>query len=167
MSLSEQLVSNGYRVAVLCGGNSSERDVSLVSGQSVADAFEEAGVPCDLFELSENALPTTLNPSIHLVLPIVHGTYGEDGTLSAELAAGGFAYAGCDQSSSVLCFDKLACKAVAARMGLPVAMDIILSKGEEACYEDLSEVLGTSIILKPRSHCSRTLNRRATHFPCR
>ena len=150
MEWPDQFTKAGCRVAVLSGGSSSERDVSLVSGKAVIDALEQSGIPCELFELKENSLPSELDPSVHLVLPIVHGSYGEDGCLSADLERYGFAYVGCDQASSVLCFDKLACKAIAARIGLPVAPDRLLVPGEKISFEDLQMDLGPTIILKPR-----------------
>jgi D-alanine-D-alanine ligase len=149
MELPEVLRGEGLRVAVLCGGSGSEREVSLVSGKAVMDAFDAANVPCDLFQLTGHALPEELDPALHLVLPIVHGAYGEDGMLSAELAAGGFSYAGCEQSASVLCFDKLACKTIAARVGLPVADDYLLPAGENHSYEAIAGTLGPTFILKP------------------
>jgi D-alanine-D-alanine ligase len=116
----------------------------------VAEAFHAEAIPCDLFELKENALPRELNPSVHLVLPLVHGTYGEDGLLSAELSMGGFAYAGCDHAASVLCFDKFACKSIAARVGLPVAPDLHLLPGVTRSYGEIAEAVGATFILKPR-----------------
>ncbi|MEX0326724.1 MAG: D-alanine--D-alanine ligase [Puniceicoccaceae bacterium] len=150
MGLPESIRSAGYTVAVLCGGSSSERDVSLVSGKAVAVALEAAGVPCELLELEENRLPGNLHPSKHLVLPVIHGTYGEDGLLSADLESRGFAYAGCAQASSVLCFDKLACKAIAARLGLPVAKDLLLTPASRPEYGEVVAELGDTFILKPR-----------------
>lgn len=150
MDIKESILSGGYRVAVLCGGSSSEREVSLVSGSAVAEAFESIGVPCDLFELEKNAVPAGLFRNTHLVLPLVHGTYGEDGHLSAELDYLGYAYGGCDQASSVLCFDKLASKAIAAHCGIPVARDRFIPAGEAVRHADLSGKLGEHYILKPR-----------------
>jgi D-alanine-D-alanine ligase len=150
MSVAERIHETGRRVAVLCGGNSSERDVSLVSGAAVAEALESLDVPFELYELVENRLPEELAPSKHLVLPVIHGTYGEDGRLSAELDQAGFVYAGCDQQSSVLCFDKFATKAIAARLGLPVAGDRLLAAGELADHNELTTQLGSPVILKPR-----------------
>ncbi len=150
MNLKQQLESLGCRVAVLCGGRSNEREVSLVSGRSVAQALADREVPHDLFELSENALPDKLDPRVHLVLPVIHGTYGEDGGLSADLDRGGFVYAGCDASSSVLCFDKLSSKGIAARVGLTVAPERWLQAGQSVDFEDLASDLAPPLILKPR-----------------
>lgn len=150
MSVAERIHETGRCVAVLCGGNSSERDVSLVSGAAVADALESLEVPFEIYKLVDNRLPQELDPSRHLVLPVIHGTYGEDGRLSAELDQAGFVYAGCDQQSNVLCFDKFATKAIAARLGLPVAEDRLLEAGGSVDYDQLKTRLGTPMILKPR-----------------
>ena len=150
MGEAELIRESGLRVAVLCGGSGSEREVSLVSGRAVAKAFEETGIPCDLFELPGNRLPELLSVENHLVLPLVHGTYGEDGRLSAELEAGGFAYGGCDQAASVLCFDKLASKAIARHLDIPVAKDCLLAPGRAPAHEELVRQLGQTCILKPR-----------------
>ena len=150
MDVCSDILKTGYRVAVLCGGSGSEREVSLVSGKSVAEAVRSHGLPCDLMQMPANKLPGELDPAKHLVLPIIHGTYGEDGVLSADLDRGGFAYAGCDQASSVICFDKLACKAVAAHLGLPMARDCYLPAGSEVSFSRLTEALGLPFVLKPR-----------------
>ncbi|MGC9450292.1 MAG: D-alanine--D-alanine ligase family protein [Oceanipulchritudo sp.] len=150
MDTKGRILENKYRVAVLCGGESSEREVSLVSGRAVAEAFSSLHIPCDLFELERNRVPSGLFRDTHLVLPVVHGTYGEDGRLSAELEYLGYAYAGCDQASSVICFDKLACKAISARLGIPVARDIHLPAGDIPDHGELEKTLGTPFILKPR-----------------
>lgn len=146
----ETLTLGDFRIAVLCGGKGSEREVSLVSGRAVAQAFAGLNLPCDLFELTENQLPPELKQETHLVLPVVHGAYGEDGQLSAQLDAGGYAYAGCGQSASVLCFDKLACKAIASRLGLPVATDFLLEKTAVHSFKEIASSLGEVFILKPR-----------------
>lgn len=142
--------SSGMRIAILCGGTGTEREVSLVSGNAVHSATTELGLPCDLFDLTRDALPDGLDPSVHLVLPIVHGTFGEDGRLSALLEQGGFAFAGCDMPSSALCFDKYACKAVAARLDVPVARDYLIQADQPSTYAEIRTALGTKMILKPR-----------------
>lgn len=150
MTRRESILADGYRIAVLCGGDTTEREVSLVSGRAVREAVDGLGLPCDLFELEGNKLPQALDPDRHLVLPIIHGVYGEDGRLSAELDAGGFAYGGCGQASSVLCFDKLVSKAIAARLGIPVARDVLIFPDKLPDYKELADALGEPFILKPR-----------------
>ena len=93
------------RISVLSGGVGAEREVSLQSGQSLADALEELG-PVDLIDLVDTKLPDELDPRSTIVFPIIHGTFGEDGTLQALLEDAGFAFAGCDAASSRLCMHK-------------------------------------------------------------
>ena len=103
--MSDSTISSNPRIAVLSGGVGAEREVSLQSGQSLADALESVG-QVDLIDLVETKLPSELDPASHIVFPIIHGTFGEDGTLQALLEEAGFAYAGCDSKSSRLCMHK-------------------------------------------------------------
>ena len=91
---------------VLCGAVSPEREVSLRSGRAVAGALPG----CRLVELERNELPEWLDAARQVVIPVIHGDYGEDGTVQAELDARGVAYAGCEAAASRLCLDKVATK---------------------------------------------------------
>lgn len=150
MNLKATLQSEGKRIAVFCGGESSEREVSLISGKAVADAFTSLGIPCDLFAIDSNELPDSLNAEEHIVLPVIHGSYGEDGVLSAELDRKGYLYGGSGMAASAICFDKLVSKALAERLGIPVADEILLAPSCDLGYEEISHVLGDAFILKPR-----------------
>ncbi|MEX0320757.1 MAG: D-alanine--D-alanine ligase [Puniceicoccaceae bacterium] len=150
MSLKAILQSEGRRLAVLCGGESTEREVSLVSGKAVADAFTALGIPCDLFAIESNELPASLKAEEHIVLPVIHGTYGEDGVLSAELDRKGYLYGGSGMAASAICFDKLVSKAMAERLGIPVADELLLVPPCELGYGEISQSLGDAFILKPR-----------------
>ena len=78
-------------VIILCGGQSSESEVSLRSGRAVAAAVPGAR----LVELSTDALPAWLQPGTHLVFPVLHGGWGEDGGVQGELEARGIGRASC------------------------------------------------------------------------
>ena len=71
-------------IAVLSGGISRERDVSLESGQAVTAALKE-NYSVDLFELNEMALPTNLDAERQVVFLTLHGTFGEDGEIQKML----------------------------------------------------------------------------------
>jgi D-alanine-D-alanine ligase len=116
----------------------------------VAKAVESTGLPVKLIELQENHLPDTLDPHVDLILPVIHGKYGEDGRLSAELDRIGFAYAGCQQAASVICYDKVASKSIAARQGIPVAVDHYVYPESIPDYRTLANLLGSPFIMKPR-----------------
>ena len=91
--MSDSTISSNPRIAVLSGGVGAEREVSLQSGQSLADALESVG-QVDLIDLVETKLPSELDPASHIVFPIIHGTFGEDGTLQALLEEAGFVFRG-------------------------------------------------------------------------
>jgi len=146
----EALKASNLRIAVLCGGSGSERDVSIASGKAIEEALIQCALPCDCFTLAGNRLPAGLDATVHIVLPIIHGTYGEDGQLSAELEAGGFAYAGSGAAASALCFDKLVSKAIASRLGLPVCPDALLFAGKSRSFAEITGRVGLPFILKPR-----------------
>ena len=139
-----------FRFVVLCGGPGPEREVSLSSGAAVEEALAGAGLAVRRVDLEEAALPPDLDPARDLVLPLVHGLYGEDGRLSAALASRGMTYGGSGAAASALCFDKWACKAAAARLQIPVAADRLLDPGFAPDYSDIVRHLGSPFILKPR-----------------
>lgn len=107
------------RVLVLSGGNSNEREISLRSAENVVEALQVAG-----FEVSE-ADPAsadfnleTLIKEVDVVLPVLHGGDGEDGTIQSQLEAIGIPYLGSDSVSAALSFDKVKTKEVLAENGI-------------------------------------------------
>ena len=87
------------KIAVFSGGISPERDVSIVSGENVANALSKNFEVLPV-RLDKNELPGGISPDEYIVLPAMHGDYGEDGTLQAQLDSAGFEYAGCGSLSS-------------------------------------------------------------------
>jgi D-alanine-D-alanine ligase len=118
------------RIAVLRGGRSSEHDVSLRSGASVATGLEQAGhevIPV-LIERdggwSQEGEEVTLTPGAGLLgadvaFPVLHGPFGEDGTVQGLLECLDVPYVGCDVLASALCMDKLSLKRLLAFHGVP------------------------------------------------
>lgn len=149
MRIREHLRERGGRVVVLCGGSGAERAVSLDSGRAVGEALALAGFPVACIELETDALPAGLDVRRDIVLPLVHGTYGEDGRLSAELEALGVPYGGSDARSSALAIDKAFCKELAARVGLSVAPHIRFAAGERLDVGAIVEQVGLPFVLKP------------------
>lgn len=137
-----------FKVAVLSGGISSERDVSLVSGAhilaSLSKKFDTRG-----FELEKNELPAGISPDEWVVFPAMHGEYGEDGTLQAELESAGFSYAGSPSLSSRACMSKPAAKALMMRAGVPVARGFAFPAARPPSYAEASALLGEKMVLKP------------------
>ena len=132
-------------IIVLCGGRSSEREVSLRSGQAVAAASPGAR----LVELATDALPAWLDPSRHVVFPVLHGGWGEDGGVQAELEARGIAFAGCASAASRLCMDKVATKRAMRGAQVPAIPEVAFAGDAKPAAADLIASLGEDIVLKP------------------
>lgn len=132
-------------VLVLCGGRSSEREVSLRSGAAVARALPGSR----LVVLDEDAVPAWVDSDRHVVLPMLHGGWGEGGGLQAELEARGVPFAGSDAAASRLCMDKVATKARLRSAGLPVADEVVFGAEAPPAAADLLVRLGPVIFIKP------------------
>lgn len=136
---------SGFQVVVLCGGRSAEREVSLRSGAAVAKAL-----PGSRLEVLEaDALPAWLDPLRHVVLPMLHGGWGEGGGLQAELESRGIAFAGSGSVASRLCMDKVATKARLRQAGLPVADEVVFEAARPPAPDELLDRLGAAVFIKP------------------
>jgi D-alanine-D-alanine ligase len=140
-------------IAVLAGGTSSEREVSLGSGRASARAFARS-FPTRLFEVTADALPAGLDPARHVVFSTLHGGFGEDGSMQRLLDAAGIAYAGCDAASSALTMDKSRTKAAAATRGVPVGAGLVFDAAAAPSAEELVARLGEQVVLKPNDQGS-------------
>ena len=147
------------RVAVLAGGRSSEHEISLASARSVLEAldperYETTAIEIDrrgCWELSDARLrlpseiespsvetlpvvadsrPAAVLGQIDVVLPILHGPFGEDGTVQGLLELAGIPYIGAGVAASALCMDKDLFKAVLRDRGIPVAQNVTLREGD-------------------------------------
>jgi len=132
-------------IIVLCGGRSSEREVSLRSGQAVAAALPGAR----LVELATDALPAWLDARRHVVFPVLHGGWGEDGGVQAELEARGIAFAGCASAASRLCMDKVATKRAMRAAQVPAIPEVAFAGEAKPTVAALIAALGEEIVLKP------------------
>lgn len=112
-------------ITVLYGGPSPEREVSLRSGAAVAGALTSLGHHVSLVDPLPGAL--SLPAATQVVVLALHGTYGEDGTVQAELDALGIPYTGCDISASLLAFDKVVTKRRCLAAGVPTAPFVVLN----------------------------------------
>ncbi|MDR2983186.1 MAG: D-alanine--D-alanine ligase [Puniceicoccales bacterium] len=144
------MMNSNPAIIVLCGAVSPEREVSLRSGAACADALRSIHESVELHILDENVLPGFLDPKRHVVFPVIHGDYGEDGGIQADLERGNFAYAGCDSASSRLCIDKILTKQLFRAKGIPVLQDVFFQGGRKPTAIDLISALGTDdVVIKP------------------
>ncbi len=127
------------RVAVLHGGISAEREVSLHSGAQVIQALQTAGYEVVGVEVNADlsALISALTPPPDVVFNALHGRFGEDGTLQGVLDYMGIPYTHSGVLASALAMDKAAAKAVFAQAGLPVAPHRIIEITELADHHPL------------------------------
>jgi D-alanine-D-alanine ligase len=126
-------------VAVLFGGMSAEREVSLTSGRQVVTALQTAGFDVTSIEVTGDlpALIAALTPAPDVVFNALHGRFGEDGTIQGVLDYLGIPYTHSGVRASALAMDKAAAKAVFAHAGLPVAPHRIIDIEELADHDPL------------------------------
>lgn len=144
---------NSPIIAVLAGGTSAEREVSLGSGRASALALARS-LPTRMFELAENALPAGLDPARHVVFSTLHGTFGEDGGMQRLLDAAGVHYAGCDAASSLLTMDKNRTKQTVAARGVPIVPGIRFDAARKPSAEAVIAQLGENLVVKPNAEGS-------------
>lgn len=119
------------RIAVLCGGWSSERAVSLRSGKNCVDALHKLGYAnATLVDVTPDIAQTLRSEQIEVAFLVLHGKYGEDGTIQGLLEMMQIPYTGNGVLASALCMNKTLTKAVLAQAGLPVLPTVALSKGD-------------------------------------
>ena len=116
------------KITVMLGGPSAEREVSLRSGASVAGALRSLGH--DVSELDPKEPGWRLAPGTEVVFLALHGTYGEDGTVQAELEKLRVPYTGCDSAASRIGFDKALTKQRCAAAGVPTARSLIMESAK-------------------------------------
>ena len=162
-------MSTPLRVAVLAGGRSSEHEISLASARSVIEALDPDRYETRMIEIGRDGawalppapgspalpsadgplpIPTNATPAafgaIDVVLPILHGPFGEDGTVQGLLELAGVPYVGSGVAASALCMDKDLFKAVLRDRGIPVAPNITLRPGDA-----VENPFGYPVFVKP------------------
>jgi D-alanine-D-alanine ligase len=145
------------RVAVLCGGRSSEHDVSLRSGEAVAGGLAQAGHEALLVTIARDGgwsfrgAPVELLPAAGLfdadvAFPALHGPFGEDGSVQGVLEWLDVPYVGSDVLASAVCMDKLTLKRLFAQAGLP---QVEFAAAGEAGWRERCEAMGPPLWVKP------------------
>ncbi|MDX5628924.1 MULTISPECIES: D-alanine--D-alanine ligase [unclassified Brenneria] len=142
------------KVAVLLGGTSAERDVSLLSGQAVLAGLQEAGINAHAIDTREFPVTHLKDEGFTKVFIALHGRGGEDGTLQGLLEFLQLPYTGSGVMASALTMDKLRTKQVWQALGLPVSPYVALSRQAFSAIapDELPGKfahLGTPLIVKP------------------
>lgn len=135
------------KVAVLFGGSSAEREVSLMSGAAVLAALQGAGVDAHAFDPAERDLHTLKEEGFDRVFIALHGRGGEDGTVQGALELMGIPYTGSGVMASALSMDKWRTKMVWLACGLPTPRYAILDADTD--WQAVAADLGLPIFVKP------------------
>jgi D-alanine-D-alanine ligase len=136
------------RIAVLMGGDSAEREISLISGAAVLGAMREAGIDAHAIDAADDRLLEKLTQGkFNQVFVALHGRGGEDGVIQGLLESIGLPYTGSGVLGSALGMDKLRTKQVWQSAGLPTPAFAVLT-----CVADVSRVRDTlqyPVMVKP------------------
>ena len=135
------------RVAVLMGGASSEREISLMSGRGVLAALQSRGIDAHAFDPSERDLADLKREGFARCFIALHGRGGEDGTLQGALEVLGMPYTGSGVMGSAIGMDKWRTKMIWLAAGVPTPRYRILAPDDD--WQAVADELGLPLIVKP------------------
>ncbi|TCP08968.1 D-alanine--D-alanine ligase [Caldimonas thermodepolymerans] len=135
------------KVAVLMGGHSAEREVSLMSGQGVLDALTSQGVDAHAFDPAERSLDELRRDGFDRCFIALHGRFGEDGTVQGALELLRVPYTGSGVMASAIAMDKIMTKRIWRFEGLPTPDWRLVSSADET--RAALAALGAPMIVKP------------------
>ena len=159
------------KIALLAGGDSSEREIALNSAQQIAAALDSAKYDVKVIDLHYRNMTYTdadgkqwevdkndfsltvagVRTEFEYALIIIHGTPGEDGKLQGYLDMMGIPYSSCSQVSSTITFDKISTKRAVAGRGINLAREVLVSRGESVDSQAVVEKLGLPLFVKPNA----------------
>ena len=137
------------RVAILAGGTSSEREVSLESGHNVAQALRERGHDVTLLDPGK-ARQESIPHRTEIILPMLHGTGAEDGVLQEQLDKTGIPWVGSSAEASRLTFNKIATRTIWQAAGILVPPGVALNRlSSTALIHEAARCVGYPLVVKP------------------
>src|SRR5919205_1833741 len=142
-------------VAVIAGGLSHERDVSLASGRNLVRDLKALGVEAAAYDFDRQLLHNLERDKAVVALPALHGQFGEDGEIQTLLELIGMPYVGSRSHACRLAYDKASARELLRRDGIPVPDSVGLSAqtfrdiGAAALMEHVMHRLGTRVVVKP------------------
>ncbi len=135
------------KVAVLMGGRSAEREISLKSGAMVLSALKNSGIDAQAFDPRDQGLEQLLAQKFDRVFIALHGRFGEDGTVQGALEYLGIPYTGSGVMASALAMDKWRTKLLWQAAGIPTPQYELLSQDSD--FTGVGERLGLPLMVKP------------------
>ena len=139
------------KVAVLMGGASAEREISLLSGNGVLQALRSKGVDAHAFDPAERELSELKTEGFKRCFIALHGRFGEDGTVQGALELLGIPYTGSGVMASCIAIDKVMTKRVWIAEGIATPQYKVLHQGSFERHEaiEIPDTLGLPLIVKP------------------
>lgn len=138
------------KVAVVCGGFSAEREVSLNSGKAVLDALISKGVDAHHFDPADTDISKLRE--FDRVFNVLHGTFGEDGSLQGVLDGFNIPYTGCGVLASAIAMDKFRCRLIWQSLNLPNVPYVVLT--DDSDFDAIEEQFGLPMFVKPAAEGS-------------
>ena len=143
------------RVALLSGGTSGEREISIASGDGAQSALEEAGFSVDRFDpANKDDLKALIDGDYDVAFLCLHGRHGEDGVIQGFLETIGLPYTGPGVWSSAIAINKARSKDFYRLAGVPTAPSVTLHAGESYTAADIVAQVGDHVVVKPASEGS-------------
>ena len=136
------------KVGVIMGGISSEREISLKSGESIVNNLDKNKYEVISVVIDKKEDILTKVKGLDFALLALHGQFGEDGTVQSVLQTMDIPYSGCGPLSSAACMDKDMTKSLLKAAGIRTAPWINIRKGEKINYDEISK-LGYPVFVKP------------------
>ncbi|MBX3665283.1 MAG: D-alanine--D-alanine ligase [Burkholderiales bacterium] len=140
-------MSGRGKIAVLFGGRSAEREISLMSGRNVLEALRGAGLDAHGFDPAEREIFDLKREGYSRAFIALHGRHGEDGTVQGALELMGIPYTGSGVMASALSMDKVRTKMVWAAAGIPTPRFEVVDAGSD--WAGVARRLGLPLIVKP------------------
>lgn len=137
------------KIAVLMGGKSAEREVSLVTGEQIAKALEQKGYEVLRVDLDDSFVGTLTTSAVDAVFIALHGRLGEDGTVQGMLDVLGIPYTGSGVLASALAMDKVASKKIFSYEGIPTPEFAAIRRDQRADAEEIMSRIGLPLVVKP------------------
>lgn len=148
--MSNQFESRRYKVALLAGGTSGEREVSLDSGKGACEALRKAGFSVTMLDPANKAdLHTLIDGDFDVAFIALHGKNGEDGTIQGFLEVIGLPYVGSGVWSSSLAMDKAMSKMFYNYVGILTPPSVVLSENTAESLSFAIEKIGVPCVVKP------------------
>ena len=149
----KKVIDENKKIAVICGGPSSEREISLRSGKNIFEALKKLGYKnVELIDIDKNISKVLIDKKIEVVYNAMHGRYGEDGCIQGLLEILEIPYTGCGVTASSVCMNKDYTKNVLRNFDIPLIKSVLIKKNED--YSEKIKELKYPMMLKPVSEGS-------------